>query len=191
MGARGVVARDGASHAVGADPALATGLLNHVQRLADIEPHLLRHHQHLGGGHQVDATGQVVDEFGARAVPHAFADAEQLVRQCVEKALMARKHVGGAGHHQAHAAIGRPRGAARHGRINRVQAQRNQFLGEAFGVLRRHGRAQHHGAPQVHGLGDAIHTKQHLAGLLGRHDTDNDYYKINSYFRSIGEGYSP
>ena len=72
------VASQGAAHALGSDPALTAGLLDHIECAAGIQAHLLRHRHGFCCAREIDGSEQVVDQLRASAIANALAHMEQV-----------------------------------------------------------------------------------------------------------------
>ena len=145
MGTGRVVAGQRPAQAVRAYPALPAGLLNDIQCPGGIKAQPFSQSQRLSRTHQVNARQQVVDQLGTGCVARLVADVEHVVRQRIEQIGVLRKHSWRASHHQAHGATRGPRWAARHGRVNGVNAALRKPRGKRLNMVRRHSGAQHDG----------------------------------------------
>ena len=174
--ARRGVAGERARHAVAADPALPARALDDGERSCRIEADALGQRERLGGAGEVDRGEQVVDELGAGAVAGALAEPEHRFRQFAEQRGVPGVDRIAAGDHQAHRSSTRTGRAARHRRLDPVDAERVEARRERLDALGRDRRTEDDAGARRRRARDAIAAEQHRLGLR-RIDHRDDHHR--------------
>ena len=133
----------------------------------------LRERQGLGGGGDVHAAQQLVDELHPLAIAGGRPDHGSAARQRGQHRLGPRHRLLRAGHHDQQVAGGGPRRAPGHRGVDHGHAPRGETVrggDDRLGPDRRH---DHHDAPGRQRAGRPAGREQRLLGLLGRGDHDH------------------
>jgi hypothetical protein len=116
--------------------------------------------------------------FDGGARPGLVAEPVDVPGHRREHGIGGRERGGGAGgHHREGAGFGAD-GAAAHGGVEELVAARPEARAEPPGEIRRHRAGQHHGGAAGEGRDAALRAEQHLVGLLGGGDHDDQQLRL-------------
>ena len=185
-----VVARQHVGHAVFEHPAVARAVGDDLVDVLGLHAFAQAQGHGFGGGGDVHAREQLVDDLDLAAVAGPVAQLVDLGGHVVERAAGLGVGGGGAGGHHRHFArccLGR---AAGNGRVQVQQAQAGQARFELHRPVRVHRGAHDEQAAGPQGRRGTALAEQHGFGLRGVHHHAHDHLAVRGQFGRAGTGHT-
>ena len=154
-------------HAVLEHPAVARAVRDDLVQRGRVHAFAQPQRHGLGGGRDVHASQELVDDLHLAAGARAIAQAVDLGGHGVERRAAAGVGLGAAGGHHRHLAAGGLGGAAADGRVQHPQAQRLEPRLQRDGPVGVDSAAHHEGAAGLQRRGHAAAAEEHVLGLRG------------------------